>query len=107
MDTGDINKFKRVFKELVYEKGLIVEANNKIKQLSIWDKNGSHTQAINNAIYKRDKLKQDFEIKMNGKDYEHWKSFSKKLTNLVAKEKRSLNMLEKTGLQLSELEWTF
>lgn len=78
MDTGDQNKFKRIFKELVYQKGHIVDANNHIRQLSVWDNNGSHTQAINNAIYKRDKLKQEFEIKLNGKDYEHWKSFRKR-----------------------------
>lgn len=82
MTPEKITKFKADFKSLVYTKGMVTEANNKIKQLSRWDRDGSHEKAIVKAIEKRDKIKKDYTEKLKGKRYEQWKDFSRKISTL-------------------------
>lgn len=65
-----LTEWAEKFKSIVYWKGQITSKNNDIKTLSRYDKNGSHQQAIINAIKYRDEAKQIFKDKCGGYEYE-------------------------------------
>ena len=106
MNTDEMDLFRRNFKSIVWKKGQLTDANNKIKQLSRWDKDGSHTSAIKKQIAERDKQKQRLESMLNGKTYDEWKEFSKKLSSLVGKNKRASEQKLRTEKELNNLTFT-
>ena len=85
METEQINKFKRDFKSLVYQKGLLTESNNRIKQLSRFDKNGSHQRAIMKELQTKDNINAKIKEIQKSVDYEEWRKTSKRLTLLLSK----------------------
>lgn len=91
METEQINKFKKEFKALVYQKGLITESNNRIIKLGIWDENSSHEKAINKELQTRDVIKEKVRQMQKGVDYEEWLKMSKRLTMLQSKLKSVLS----------------
>ncbi len=87
METEQINKFKREFKSLVYQKGLLTESNERIKQLCRFDKNDSHKRAILKEQETKATILSKIKDMQKGVDYEEWKKTSKRLTALLARQK--------------------
>jgi NAD+--asparagine ADP-ribosyltransferase len=92
MDELEIKQFKLTFKQIVYQKGKITECNNRIRQLTKWDKNGSHKEAILRAIGKRDEQKKIVEEMLKGLSYDDWKSLSKRISYCCQKLKGSRDL---------------
>ncbi len=82
MTPDDIAKFRSEFKSIVYTKGVITELNNKIGQLTSWDKEDSHKEAILKRIKQRDEMKDKFKKQLKGLTYDQWLEMSKKVSTL-------------------------
>lgn len=71
MNKDELDTWDRKFKSIVYLKGQLRSRNNDISTLSRYDKNGSHKQAIINAIGYRDEAKKAFLDSCEGFEYEY------------------------------------
>ena len=80
-----IEKFKKEFKSLVYQKGLVVQSNNRLKQLHVWDNSDSHQNAIIKELETKKNLQTKFKDMLKGVGYEDWVKTSKRLTVLQSK----------------------
>lgn len=85
------------FKSIVYLKGQVISKNNDIKTLSRYDKNGSHQQAILNAIKYRDEAKQTFKDKCEGYDYEF-------IMNNIREAKKLYNRTQNKNAKIENIE---
>lgn len=91
------DKFKQQFQKIVYANSEVVSSNNRIKQLSAWDKNGSHEKAIIKEIELRNKLKENLRKLLDGRSYDDWRLTSRQLTTLKGR-------LKRTTLQKDKIE---
>lgn len=82
MTIEEIEILKKEFKKIVYYRGLIKSQNNFIGTLSRFDKNGSHKQAILNAIERKNELLSVFNRMLKDRSYEEWKELMKKISKL-------------------------
>lgn len=82
-------EFRKQFKQIVYLKGKVVSAENKVKMFTRFDKNGSHTKAILQAIESKNRYKEAFINSLGDWTYEQWCEKSESLTKLTAKLKQS------------------
>lgn len=99
----DKETFRKEFASIVYLKGMIKSHRRHIADLHIWDKNGSHKDAILRSLTKRDELNKSFEEKLKRKTYEQWKETSRKLSLLKAKLKRKSADKQKIEAEVKEL----
>ena len=104
MTKEEIEVFKREFKSVVYHKGQVSLATHYIRQLSHYDRNGSHSEAIKKYLLLRDEKRKHFAELLKGKTYDEWKV----LRSIISKlESRIKNGSEKSKLyalyQLKEL----
>lgn len=105
MTPEQIDSFRYTFKRIVYHKGRVVEENNKIKQLTRFDRNGSHTNAINRAIEKRNQERDKLNALLEGKTYDEWLEFSKKLSAINSGLKSSIRNKELFKEKLNRIEF--
>lgn len=82
MSEEELIIYKKHFKHVVWLKSQLSNAKNHIRELSLFDKNGSHKDAILKAIARRDKAKTEFETSLNGFDYIHLMKQLQKATAL-------------------------
>lgn len=73
--------------------------------LTRWDKNGSHENALKNALQRRDEIKEDINAMLKGHKYDDWKLLSKKITIITGRVRRAKDTLEKSELELSRLSF--
>lgn len=85
MTQQQIEQFRKEFKHIVWIKGEITEAKNRIVKLTRFDNNGSHSKAIREAIDECNKITLDFTGKLKGHTYNDWKEFSKKISAVKSK----------------------
>lgn len=104
MTDAEIEKFRLDFDSIKYFNSQHKSAKTRISQLSKWDNDGSHTQAINLSIDDKNKLKKALDKALNGKTYEEWLRMSNTLTGLLSRRKKAketLNNLEQKLLNLN------
>ncbi len=85
METEQINKFKREFKSLTYQQGQLTDSKERLKNLSRYDKNGSHQKALLKEMKNRDDIRAKIKEMEKGVAYDEWKKISKRLTALQYK----------------------
>lgn len=105
MNTDEILIFREEFKKIIYQKGLITESELRLKRLYIWDKNGSHENAIKKELDVRDNLKVDLRIMLKNKSYDEWKQFSKKLSLLNSRLNKARESIIRYEKQINELKF--
>ncbi len=98
-----IEQFRNEFKRIVYQNSQITSSNARLKQLHVWDNNGSHDKAIEIELATRDELKQKLSEMLNGRDYEDWRIFSIKLSSVSARLKRAITQEENAQIALNNL----
>ena len=103
MDQQEIAKFREEFKKIAWLRGEVTEVETRIKMMTRWDKNGSHENALQNALQRRDEIKKDINAMLKGRNYDDWKLLSKKITIITGRVKRAKETLEKSELELSRL----
>lgn len=89
MTHEEAERFRAEFKELVYQKSNIKDSEIYLHNLHMWDKNGSHKNAIDKAINDYKDRKAKFNEMLNGRSYEEWLSMSKRLSAIKSKLKTS------------------
>ena len=100
-----IEQFRNEFKSIVYQNSQIVSSNARLRQLHVWDNNGSHDKAIERELATRDELKQKLSEMLNGRDYEDWRLFSIKLSSLSARLKRAITQEENARIEINNLNF--
>lgn len=99
----EADKFKQQFQKIVYANSEVISSTNRIKQLSTWDKNGSHEKAIIKEINLRKELKERLNKLLEGKSYEEWRLASKQLTTLKSRLKKSTLQKDKLEKDINSL----
>ena len=74
--------FKKEFKRIVFVFSEIKSSTLRIRNLHVWDKNGSHEKAILKELERRGELKEKLNTLLKGRTYEEWLKVSKTLTKL-------------------------
>lgn len=97
-------EFRAKFKHIVWLKGRIKAAEAYVKSVTRYDKNGSHTKAIKEAIDKLNNVKDQYNVSLEGKSYAQWKQESAELSKVLAKERRILNSQNKLQSKLKAME---
>lgn len=103
MTTEEQEIFKRDFKNIVWQKGQVSKCNDWIKRLTAWDKEGSHTKAINEAIERREVEKGKLQEMMRGKTYEDWQKASLRLTKLNVRLKVAEKKVKEMEAEINSL----
>jgi hypothetical protein len=104
MTPKEIEKFRSDFKSIVYLKSELIKSNNIIRNLSRYDKNGSHQKAILKAIDIRSDIKLKYNKKLDGKTYEEWFAKSKRITTIQRMIKTSIRTKDKWVSELNNLK---
>lgn len=89
MTDAEYIEFKNEFKDIVNRKRRITEHARRIQDLHRWDKNGSHSDAINKAVDVISGMKKELNERMGGYDYGEWLKMSKDLTAIKGRLKQS------------------
>lgn len=105
MTNEQQDQFRKDFASIVYLKSQIITTDKHLHSLHIWDKNGSHQNAIDKALVIRKKQKVQLNELLKGKDYEEWKLFSKQLSILSTRLKRISIQKETTEKALDQLKF--
>jgi hypothetical protein len=82
MTTTEQGLFRRQYKSIVYQVGLVAESNKHLRALHSWDKNGSHTKAILASLERKKDRQNTLKKMLNGASYEEWSAISKRLSVL-------------------------
>lgn len=100
-------QFRKEFAAIVYWKSSVKEQAQKISQLQMWDKNGSHEKAILAAVNELDRCKTELKERLKGKSYQEWRDFSKKLSLLNSKLKtlKNIDSITRTFEKIKELSF--
>lgn len=99
--------FKTHFQKIVFANSEVISSKNRIKQLSQWDKNGSHEKAILNEINRRKDLKEKLNNLLNGKTYNDWRDASIQLTKLKSRLKKQHSQKQKLENEINILTLDF
>ena len=100
-----IEQFRNEFKSIVYQNSQVASSNARLRQLHVWDNNGSHDKAIERELVTRDELKQKLNELLKGMDYEDWRMFSVKLSSLSARQKRATTQEENARIEINNLKF--
>ena len=91
MTEDQIKTFREEFASIVFWFGEVKSQAGVISRLESWNKGGSHDKAIIKAIDTLNSCRKKLREKLKGKSYAEWRDFSKNLTALNGKLKRSVN----------------
>lgn len=105
MSPVEIEAFKAKFKAICFKKDLINSANQRVAKLTRFDNNGSHRGQLLLALDKRDKLRSELNIMLDGKPYAEWKEFSYKLCQKIRKVKEQEARKAKAEQELLTLKF--
>lgn len=103
MTTEQQEQFRREFKSIVYQYSKVQSSNNRLKQLHVWDKNGSHEKAILKELDTKKEIQTKLNRMLKGQDYEEWKFVSKRLSILNSKLRDSNIQKEKMKTEINKL----
>lgn len=104
MRESEIKEFRQLFPKIVWRKSQVSKEKLKIKQLHIWDKNGSHEKAIKAELKLLDFEREQLKLLLNGKTYEEMLELSKKLTTLQQRLKRSEDSVNKINITIEKIK---
>lgn len=105
MNSEEQEQFRKEFASIVYLNSCIISSGVWLKQLHAYDKNDSHKNAIIKKLDERKELKSELAIKLKGKSYEEWKTFSKRLTILNGRVRRAIVQQEKSQAEIDKLNF--
>lgn len=107
MTTEEIDAFKIQFKRIVYKKGLIKVKASFISSLHVWDKGGSHTDAINKHVSELRILKEDYKNSLQGSTYDEWLKMSRTISKIQSsiKSAATIKTKEKNETMLLNLKF--
>lgn len=92
MTQPEIENFRSEFLSLVYYHGSMLKGQAAhLTMMERFNKGGSHDQAILKAVENIQKTKAAIKIKLKGKSYDDWRSFSKILSVTLSRLKHSVN----------------
>lgn len=103
MTAEEQSQFRKEFKSIVYQKGLISANGDFLRILHAYDKNDSHKNAILKHLDKRKELQNRFKEMLKGKTYEQWKQFSRRLSALNSRLKRGNSAKERAEVEIDKL----
>jgi hypothetical protein len=103
MTHEEISQFRQKFRSIVYASNEVKKKEFYIKQLCIWDKNGSHNNAILNAIEQLKLVRNKLKDMLEEKSYDEWKVKSKEITALTRKIGIAKSKIEKYEFELNNL----
>jgi len=103
MTQEEIVKWKAEYKRIVYQYSLIRDNEEKLKQLHVWDRNGSHQKSIIQRLDQRTQLKEQLTEMLKGKTYDEWKFFSKFLIKITTKYYKAVKKKEDLEAELNHL----
>lgn len=83
MKVQDVEIFRAEFKKIVYQKGLVADSEKRIRELSTWNKDGSHHNAVITEMNNRMRLKDKLKDMLKGVDYKDWQMMGKKVSALM------------------------
>ncbi len=99
----EIEDFRKQFQRIVWQKGQVTKANDWIRNLTVFDKNGSHTKAINKTIERRNAEKKKLEEMMGGLTYDEWLKKSKRLSALNSRLAAAQKRVEQIKSEITKL----
>jgi len=105
MTPKEIEQFKIDFKKIISVNAEINDSSKKLTGLHVWDKNGSHNDAIIKRLDIMKAQKEERTKLLNGHDYEEWKAISKKLNQLKLRLDNAIRQKEKAETELSNLNF--
>lgn len=103
MTVEQQEQFRKEFKSIVYQYSEIQSSNNRLKQLHVWDKNGSHEKAILKELDTKKAIQIKLNTMLKGQDYEEWKFVSKRLSVLSSKLRNANTQKEKAEKEINKL----
>ena len=103
MNQEEIEQFRKEFKSILYINSKIKGINISLKKLHVWDKNGSHENAILKELENKKIIQIKLKESLKGIDYEEWKRFSKNLSILMSKVKNNTTQKEKIEQAINNL----
>ena len=108
MNQQEIAKFREEFKRIVCLRRDLTEVEARIKIMTRWDKNGSHKNALDNAIERQCSIRNEFKTLKKGHNYDDWQLFNKQITSIVGRIKnaKKKDTIEKLELELSRLTFS-
>ena len=92
------------WRSIKYVKSEITNCNIKIKQLTRFDKNNSHKNAIEKVMAEKYLQIKNLNEKLHGKTYEDWREFSRKVSAIRSRMKPAQQRIEKLSNELSNLK---
>ena len=108
MTPEEIEGFKVQFKRIVYKKSQIKDKSIYISSLHVWDKNGSHEDAIKKNVEQLKELKTDFKTMLQGSTYDEWLAMSRTISKIQStiKSVKSIKAKESNEEKLKNLVFT-
>lgn len=104
MNAEEILLFREQFRKIVYAKSEVKCQAMEITKLSVWDKNGSHKEAIIRASNELARRKKVLKELLNGKSYDKWKEFSQNLSKLQRKQRaKTITTVAKASIEIEQL----
>ncbi len=95
MTTIEIEGFKMQYEAIKDKVDEVAKAKQKVKTLTMWDRNDSHKNAIVKAIENFERLVAELETMLRGKTYEQWKATRNRLAQLNIRLQKSIKQKEK------------
>lgn len=105
MNEKEQTEFARLWDQLKKQQNKIASVKLRIKKLSSWDKNGSHTKAIVEAIEEKEALELVHRITLNKRTIEDYQKFAKKLSGIKTRRAHHQKIANELTKQLEELKF--
>lgn len=105
MTEEEVKLFRTRFKSIVYQLSSVKKAEAYVKELSRFDRKGSHQKAINKAREILDIQRGTLEVMLQGRSYEDWKEASAKISKYQSRMKRSDQVRKRVAIELGNFEF--
>ncbi len=105
MKANEQEQFRKEFKSIVYQYSELKSSMTRLKQLHIWDKNGSHQKAILKELDTRKAIQTKLAEMLKGRSYEDWKLTSKRLSILNSRIKNAITQKEKAESEIDKISF--
>lgn len=107
MNQYSILNFNPRWELIVAQKKLVEHKKDWIKQLSYFDKNDSHKDAIKEAMLQKDKMQSRLHELLSGKSYWQWAETAKRLSALQRRLKNNITMRAKIESDLMAINFDY